>query len=351
MPDLASIAFHWPEMLWLLVLVPLLALYYLRLAVRKRRTAQLYASLETVGGSTGHDSALRRYLPGALLILGLCAMLLAVARPHAVVALPSRMETVILAMDVSGSMRASDLKPSRMVAAQNAARAFIAAQPVHVRIGVVSIAGTAALAQSPTRSREDILQAIDRFQPQPGTALASGLAISLATLLPSSGIDVEEIIHGSSSKRRDHSPWRAPEPSKPVAPGSYGSAAVVLLSDGQSNVGPDPLKVAKIAADRGVRIYTVGMGTSEGVTLSVEGWSMRVRLDEDILKKIATITRGEYFRADAAAELSRIYRELSARLAIEKHRTTEVTAIFAGIGAGLAMLAALLSLLWFNRIL
>jgi Ca-activated chloride channel homolog len=262
------------------------------------------------------------------------------------------METVILAMDVSGSMRAADLKPSRIAAAQKAAKAFVAQQPQHVRIGIVSIAATAALAQSPTRNRADIVQAIERFQLQPGTALASGLAISLATLVPNSGIDVEQIIHGSSSRRRGYDPWRAErEPFKPVPPGSYGSAAIVLLSDGQSNVGPDPLQVANMAAERGVRIYTVGMGTSEGVTLSMDGWSMRVRLDEGALKKIAIVTRGEYFRADNAAELSKIYRELSARLAIEKHRATEVTAVFAGIGAGLAMLAAVLSLLWFNRIL
>ena len=136
-----------------------------------------------------------------------------------------------------------------------------------------------------------------------------------------------------------------------MPPGSYGSAAIVLLSDGQSNVGPDPLQVANLAGERGVRIHTVGMGTSEGVTLSVDGWSMRVRLDEGALKKIATLTRGEYFRADDAVELSKIYRELSARLAIDKRRATEVTAVFAGIGAALAMLAAVLSLLWFNRIL
>jgi Ca-activated chloride channel homolog len=352
MLDLASITFHWPAMLWLLACAPLLALLYLRLAARRKIAAMRYASLETVGEAAGGDSAFRRFFPATLLLLGLCAMLLAVARPHAVVMVPSRMETVILAMDVSGSMRATDLKPSRIAAAQSAAKAFVAKQPGHVRIGIVSIAGTAALAQSPTRNREDIVQAIDRFHVQPGTALGSGLAVSLATLLPDSGIDVEQIIHGSSSRRRGYNPWKAQtEPFKPVPPGSYGSAAIVMLSDGQSNVGPEPLKVANMAAERGVRIYTVGMGTSEGATLSVNGWSMRVRLEEDALKKIATVTRGEYFRADAAGELTKIYQELSTRLAIDKHRVTEVTALFAGIGAGLAMLAAVLSLMWFNRIL
>jgi len=352
MPYIASITFHWPVMLWLLAWAPLLALLYLRLAARRKKAALRYASLETVGAAAGANSAFRRFLPAALLLLGLCAMLLAVARPHALIMLPSRMETVILAMDVSGSMRATDLKPSRIAAAQSAAKAFVAAQRGHVRIGIVSIAGTAALAQSPTRNREDIVQAIDRFQLQRGTALGSGLAVSLATLLPDSGIDVEEIINGSSSRRRAYDRRHAErEPFKPVLPGSYGSAAIVLLSDGQSNVGPDPLQVANMAAERGVRIYTVGMGTNEGVTLSVDGWSMRVRLDEGALRKLSTVTRGEYFRAADATQLTKIYRELSVRLAIEKHRATEVTAVFAAIGAILAMLAAALSLLWFNRIL
>lgn len=350
-----SLTFHWPAMLWLLAVVPLFAAFYMRLAARRRRAAAQYASLEAVwGGEAGARGRLRRHLPALLLLAALCAMILAVARPHAALLLPSRMETVILAIDASGSMRATDVKPDRMTAARNAAKALVADQPANVRVGVVAIAATATLVQSPTRSREDVVKAIDRLQPQRGSALGSGLVIALATLVPEARIDVEQVIGGGKPRARFYDPWRGmpgTEDLKPVPPGSHGSGAIVLISDGQNNVGPDPEKIGQMAAERGVRIYTVGVGTTEGIALSAEGWSMRVRLDETALRKVADMTRGEYFRAGSAAELGKIYRTLSAKLAIEKQRATEVTAIFAAAGAALAMLAAGLSMLWFNRIL
>ena len=208
-------------------------------------------------------------------------------RPQAVITLPSRVDAIILAMDVSGSMRATDVVPNRITAAQNAAKAFVADQPGQVRIGVVAIAASASLVQSPTDKREDVLRAIDRFQLQRGTALGSGLVISLATLLPGAGIDVEQIITGQSSRHWARDPARQAEIDsfKPVPPGSNGAVAIVLLSDGESNTGPALLDAGKIAAERGVRVYTVGIGTTEGTTLTADGWSMRVRLDEEALKK------------------------------------------------------------------
>jgi Ca-activated chloride channel family protein len=352
--DAGSLAFQWPKLLWLLLAVPLLVLLYLRLLERRRQATQRYASLEMVGDAgSARSGNVRRTVPPVLMLAGVTAMILAVARPEAVILLPSRVETLILAMDVSGSMRATDLKPDRITAAQNAAKAFVAEQPNQVRIGVVAVAGTAAVVQSPTKNREDIVQAIDRFQLQRGTALGSGIVISLATLLPVGTIDPEQVINGVSSRppALTGEPKPEAEKPKPVPPGSNASSAIVLLSDGQSNTGPDPIKMAELAANHGVRVYTVGMGTPEGVVLTAEGWSMRVRLDEEALNKIATMTRGEYFRAGNTADLKKIYRDLGAKLAIEKQRTTEVTAVFAAIGAGLAMLAALLSMLWFNRIL
>jgi Ca-activated chloride channel family protein len=351
--DAGSLAFQWPTMLWLLLAVPLLVLLYLRLLERRKQATQRYASLEMVGDSGVRGGNVRRYVPPVLMLLGITAMILAVARPEAVILLPSRVETLILAMDVSGSMRATDLKPDRITAAQNAAKAFVAEQPNQVRIGVVAVAGTAAVVQSPTKNREDIVQAIDRFQLQRGTALGSGIVISLATLLPVGTIDPEQLINGVSSRppALTTEPKPEAEKPKPVPPGSNASAAIVLLSDGQSNTGPDPIKMAELAANHGVRVYTVGMGTPEGVILTAEGWSMRVRLDEEALNKIATMTRGEYFRAANTGDLKKIYRDLGAKLAIEKQRSTEVTAVFAAIGAAFAMLAALLSMLWFNRIL
>ena len=351
MPLAHSLTFQWPAMLWLLAAVPVLMAIYIRLLARRKRAALRFASLDTAWDKSRASGALRRHLPALLLLPGLCAMIAAVARPHAAIMLPSRVETVILAIDASGSMRATDIKPNRISAAQTAAKAFVSGQPGHVRVGVVAIAATAALVQSPTRSREDLVRAIDRLQPQRGSALGSGLVIALATLLPEARMDVEQLINGGASRRAD--PWRAAdgEAFKPAPPGSNTAVAIVLLSDGQSNIGPDPVKMSEVAAERGVRIFTVGMGTPEGVVVSADGWSMRVRLDETALKKIAETTRGEYFGASNAADLNRIYRSLGARLTVEKQRSTEITAVFAAIGAALAMLSALLSLLWFNRIL
>ena len=345
-----GITFLWPTMLSLLAAVPGLVALYLWLLARRKRTTLQYANLPLVGQTAGTTGRFRRYLPPILLLLGLCALIFAIARPHAVVVVPSRQETIILAMDVSGSMRATDIEPNRLAAAQSAAKAFVAEQPRHVRIGVVAIAATASVVQSPTDNRENIVQAIDRFQLQRGTAIGSGIIISLATLLPEAGIDVEQFLYGRSSRT-----WlqdsAGSKDEKAVAPGSNGSAAIVLLSDGQANTGVDPLEAAKLAAARGVRIFTVGVGTVEGTTLGFEGWSMRVRLDEDTLKKIAALTRGEYFQARNAADLKSIYKHLNAKLVLERKRSTEITALFVAIGAGLAMLGAILSLFWFNRIL
>jgi|SoiMethySBSTD1v2_1073268.scaffolds.fasta_scaffold556544_2 Ca-activated chloride channel family protein len=351
MIDIASMTFQWPSMLWLLVLVPAFVAAYLWLLARGRKVAARYANLALGGqAAAGAGQKLRRHVPAVLLLLGLTALLFAVARPQAPLTLPARQETVILAMDVSGSMRATDLKPNRLAAAQEAAKAFVARQPRHVRIGVVAVAGAAAVVQSPTNNRDDIVQAIDRFQLQRGSAIGSGLLMALATLLPDAGIDVEQLTY-SKSRPWMRDPARKPEDQKPVPPGSNTSMAIVLLSDGEANTGFDPLEAAKMAAERGVRIFTVGVGTKEGTTLGFDGWSMRVRLNEDMLKKIATTTEGEYFQAVNAPDLTAIYKQLTTRIALEKKRATEITAFFVALGAAFALGAALLSMFWYNRIL
>jgi Ca-activated chloride channel homolog len=346
MRDPTSFTFLWPTMLWLLIAVPLLMLAYSRVLKRRGALAGRHARLETVGGAA--TSRLQRGLPPLLWLLGLTSMILAVARPQAALVLPARIETVILALDMSGSMRATDLEPTRLVAAQSAAKAFVDSQPRHVKIGVVGIAASAALVQSPTDNREDIVKSIERLEPQRGTALGSGLAIALDAALPQARINVEEFIN--PPKGRKDAPRKKIEEREMTA-GSNTAAAIVLLSDGQSNVGPDPLKAAELAASYGVRVYTVGMGTPEGTTVSADGWQMRVRLDEEMLKQVARVTEGEYFRAPDAQELKQIYSRLSANLAFEKQQPTEITSLFAGLGALLAGLGAVLSMLWFNRVL
>jgi Ca-activated chloride channel family protein len=339
--------FQWQELLWLLLVVPALVLLYLWLLHRRKKTAVRFASVALVKQALGKGPGWRRHVPPLLLLMAVTVLLLATARPMAVLKLPSNQETIILAMDVSGSMRAADVQPNRLVASQEAAKAFVAGLPRSVRIGVVSFAGTAAVVQAPTFSREDVFAAIDRFQLQRGTAIGSGIVLSLATLFPDEGIDLSQI---TGARSMPPSPGDKPKkPLEPVEPGSYSSAAIILLTDGQRTTGPDPMEAAKMAAERGVRVYTVGIGTKNGEIIGFEGWSMRVRLDEETLKGIANFTRANYFYAGTAEDLKQVYEGLSSRLVVET-KETEVTALFAAAGAALAVLAAALSVWWFGRV-
>ena len=339
--------FIWPDMLWGLIALPLLILLYVWLQRRRKKTTLRYANLGLVREALGKSIAWRRHLPPALLFVAIAALLLAAARPAAVITLPSAQETIVLAMDVSGSMRAADVLPDRMTAAKEAAKAFVAELPRSVRIAVVQFAGTAAVVQAPTLSRDDVVAAIERFQLQRGTAIGSGIVLSLATLFPDAGIDLSQI---TGQREMPPGPNDKPKPPfTPVPPGSYPSAAIILLTDGQRTTGPDPLDAAKMAADRGVRVYTVGVGTKEGETIGFEGWSMRVRLDEDTLKSIASLTRADYFYAGTAEDLKKVYQGLSTKLIVEK-KETEISALFAAVGAMLVVLAASLSVWWFGRV-
>jgi Ca-activated chloride channel family protein len=340
--------FLWPEMLWFMLALPLLLGAYLWVLRRKKKQAVRYASLTMVREAMGAGQRIRRHVPPALFFLALAAMLLALARPQATITLPTQHETVILAMDISGSMRATDVEPNRLVAAQNAAKQFVAEQPENVRVGVVAFAGTATVAQAPTRNREDIIAAIDRFQLQRATAIGSAIIVSLATIFPEAGIDIGALTYGMDGPKKNQKPGNPVD--KPVPPGSYASAVIILLTDGQRTTGPDSVQAAKMAADRGVRIYTVGVGTPDGKIIGFEGWSMRVRLDEETLKAVADVTRGEYFYAGNALDLKKVYQSLNARLVMERKKT-EVTALFSGLAALLAVVSAALSLAWFHRVL
>lgn len=335
-------SFLWPKMLWLLAAVPALVAAYFWALSRKKKAALRYASLAMVRDAMGKGPGWRRHLPPLLFLAAFIVMLAAAARPAAVVTLPSEHETVILAIDVSGSMRAADVEPTRLEAAQAAARAFVADQPGHTRIGVVAFAGSASLVQPPTHDRAAINAAIGQFQLQHATAIGSGILVSLKAIFPDLEFDLQR------ARARPAAAGGSTAPA--VSPGSYSSAAVILLTDGQTTTGPDPIDAAQRAAERGVRVFTVGVGTAQGEILSGEGWSIRVRLDEDTLRNIADMTRGEYFHAATASDLKRVYEVLNSRLVLEK-RDTEITALFSVAAAALAAAAALLSLIWFNRIL
>ncbi|MFM2067458.1 MAG: hypothetical protein RLZZ584_2367 [Pseudomonadota bacterium] len=334
-------SWHWPEMLWLLLLVPALVALYLWLLARRKRAAVRLASVALVKQALGRGPGWRRHVPPALLLTALTSM--------ARMMVSCCEGSLILAMDVSGSMRATDVLPNRITAAQEAAKAFVAGLPRQVRVGVVSFAGTAAVVQAPTLSRDDVAAAIDRFQLQRGTAIGSGIVLSLATIFPDLPFDMSLITGQRAMPAAPGAAAAAQARPDPVEPGSYRSAAVILLTDGQRTTGPDSMEAAKMAADRGVKVYTVGIGTKNGEIIGFEGWSMRVRLDEDTLKAIANATRADYYYAGTAEDLRQVYQGLSSRLVVET-RETEITAFFALAGGLLMLLGAGLGLWWFGRV-
>jgi Ca-activated chloride channel family protein len=349
-------SFAWPQYLWLLLVVPVLVAAYVAV-LRRKKTAVRYANLGLVKDAIGPAQRFRRHVPPLLFLLAIIAALVAVARPSAMVTLPSDARTIILAIDVSLSMRATDVEPNRMIAAQNAAKTFVQELPKDIRAGIVTFAGTALLVQPPTQSREDLVAAIDRFQLQRHTAIGSGIIVSLATLFPDEGIDLEQALFGNGFSSRDsarrNAPERAPKaekkPFKAVPAGSFKSAAIILLTDGRRTTGPDPMDAARMAADHGVRVFTVGFGSAGGGAVDIDGMSIFMRFDEETLKGIAGITQAEYFHAATETDLKTIYEGLNTRFALER-KETEITALFTALAALLAVASATLSLLWFNRI-
>jgi Ca-activated chloride channel family protein len=348
------VTFLWPELLWLLAAVPALLGAYVLLMRRRKKGALRYASLSLVRGAIGPGQRIRRHVPPLVFLAAMIAAVIAIARPSAVLTLPSEQRTIILAIDVSLSMRATDVQPTRLAAAQAAAKAFVADQPADVRIAIVSFAGTAAIVQRPTHDRDDLVAAIDRLHLQRHTAIGSGIIMSLAAVFPEEDIDLESAIFGRAFARERNAPIEGArgaekKPPEAVAPGSYPSAAIILLTDGRRTTGPDPIQAAKMAADRGVRVYTVGFGTVAGSTVDIDGWSIYMRFDEETLKAIAEVTAAKYFHAGSAADLRKVYESLNAKFVLER-KETEIGALFAAGAALLAAAAATLSLLWFHRI-
>ncbi len=330
--------FIWPEMLWLLLLLPLLALLYAWLQRRRARVAQRFAAPALWRQALGRPPGVSRHVPPLLFLLALTSTIVGMARPQAVVQLPKREGTIILAIDVSGSMGADDVKPTRMEAARAAARDFVAQQPASVRVGVVSFTDSAFIVQAPTTNRETVTAAINRLQPQKGTALGRGLLTAL------------DAIFGTASADTPPGTQSAPGPTPTPPPlGEHSSAIIILLTDGENNMGSDPLDAAQQAARRGVRVFTVGIGTPEGAVLHAEGMNIRTRLDEATLKTIADMTDGEYHRAKSEEDLRAIYGQVGAETVWTTEKS-EITFGFAGAAIALALAAGVLSLVWFNRL-
>ncbi len=321
MPDLKALQFLWPLMLYACAVVPIFAIYY---------------------------SYRTRKIPPIFLCLGLLLLCAALARPQTVLMTPQREATVMLVMDTSGSMRAKDLKPARIEAAQQAAQQFIQDKPSRLRVGLVTAAGTAALVQAPTEERDALLKALDYLPLQYGSALGTGLLVSLEALLPGAGIDAQKIINEASdmsgAKKNTESGKSLDEKKKPPneteASASRGkNMAIVLMSDGQSNMGPELLKMAELAAKHEVKVYTVGIGTPEGDVVHMQGRSMRVKLEDEALKKVSAITQGEYFKAESTESLKTIYDKLGFKLRFEKRAMSEISSQVALLGMLLILIS------------
>jgi Ca-activated chloride channel homolog len=327
-------------MLWCLLLVPLFVVGYVLLQRRRRRITASYGSLGIVRGPSGKAPGFSRHIPTTLFLAGLAILTLSLARPQAVVSLPRVEGTVILAFDVSGSMAATDFKPTRMEAAKVAAQDFIQHQPPGVVIGVVAFSDSGFAVQPPTNDRDALLASIKRLSPQHGTSVARGIEGSLNTILANN--------QEGPLTYSNISPTLEPTPT-PVPKGTYSSAAIVLLSDGENNEAPDPLAAAKVAADRGVRIYTVGIGSAAGTNVHVNGFTVHTALDEATLKSIAQITGGTYYNAQNEQDLLKIYDDLSSSL-IVKPEKTEITSLFAGASILILLIGGVLSLTLFSRL-
>jgi Ca-activated chloride channel homolog len=337
------VSFIWPPMLLLLSAIPLaVALYIVREGARQRRVAAYGVLPVTAGdGVSSMPRGVRRRLPAVLILVGLTILIVSLARPQSVVSVPRIEGTVILSFDVSGSMAAEDLEPTRMEAAKAAARAFVERQPATVLIGVVAFSDSGFSIQVPTNDETLLLAAINRLAPERGTAIARGIVSSLTTIAKA---DADPA--AGYYTNRSQEPTELPPP---VPAGTYSSAAIILLSDGENNQRPDPIEAAQAAADAGVRIYTVGIGSTAGTTIEVEGFKVHSQLDEPMLRRISEITDGTYYAAEDPDELKAIYDNIDTRLVI-RSEALEVTSLFAGAGILVLLVGGIASLVWLGRL-
>jgi Ca-activated chloride channel family protein len=331
--------FIWPTLLITLLCVPLLVLLYLRLQARRRKVVTRYGSMGLIQDARGSGMGVRRHIPALIFLAGISILLFSLARPQATVSVPKIDGTVILTFDVSGSMKANDLQPTRMEAAKAAAKQFVEKQPTGISIGVVAFSDGGISVQAPTDNREETLTTIERLVPRRGTSVGNGILVALNTIAVDAG---DPPILNSNGPSADPTPAPAPQ-------GWYPSAVVVLLTDGENNQSPDPVAAADLAADLGVRVYTVGIGSAAGTTIEVEGFTVHTSLDEAMLQTISSTTGGVYYNAGDEDQLRKIYDDLRPKLSI-KPEDMELTSIFAGLGMIVFLIGGMLSLLWFGHV-
>jgi Ca-activated chloride channel family protein len=327
-------SFIWPWMLLTLFAVPLSVWLYFRLMRRRRQDAADLGPLGLVRSSSGGELGKRIHTPPALFLLGLTLLFFGLARPEMVVSLPRVEGTVILAFDVSNSMTADDLEPTRIDAAKTAAQAFIENQPSTIMIGIVAFSNGGLVIEPPTNDQVALLAAVERLSPQGGTSLGQGIFTSLNAVAGEAiTIDATALEQGIQSLQIE----------------DFSSAVVVLLTDGENTGPPDPLEIAQVAAEAGVRIYPIGIGSPEGAIVEVDGFNILTQLNEPALQEIASLTNGLYFYAEDEESLHEIYEDIDLQLTIDGEKM-EVTSIVAGLSSLLLLIGGALSMLWFGRV-
>ncbi|MEA4907361.1 MAG: VWA domain-containing protein [Anaerolineaceae bacterium] len=335
--------FLWPAMLLFVLLVPLFLLLYTRYQRRRERSTLNFggpAGMQTPGPAA---AARRRILPVAFYLAGLTILIIALARPQAAINLPRVEGTVMLVFDVSGSMAAEDGEPTRMEAAKAIAREFVKRQPATIQIGVVSFSDSGFTVQLPTNDQDTVLAAIDRLEPQRGTSLAQGILASLKTIAIDAGQDLRAQTVLQTPAQYDQ------ELLTDLPEGSFPASVIVLISDGENNEFPDPAAAAQAATDRDVRIYTVGVGSTAGTTLQVEGMTVFTRLEEANLQQLSQLSGGTYYSAEREEDLEAVYGDITPQLVIKPEKI-EVTAVLTGASLLTMLAGGLFSLLWFNRL-
>lgn len=334
-------SFILPPVLFGLLLIPVLVGLYLYLVRLRRKQMTVQGNFGIASDLAGRRPGVGRHLPWIMFFVGLAGLLVAMARPQAQVSLPRIEGNVILAFDVSGSMAATDIQPTRMDAAKAAAKAFIEHQPPSVQIGVVAFSDAGLSVQVPTNDQGSVLAAVNRLGPERGTSVANGILVALNT--------IERAEQPDTSLYSNLTPVPTVQPT-PVPAGTYDSSVIVLLSDGENNERPDPIAAAQEAANRGVRIYTVGLGSPQGINLHVNGFTVHTQLDEATLKQIAQVSGGTYYNAQTAQQLIDVYSHLDPALVV-RPQETELTALFAGASAIFFLIGGLYSLLQFGHVL
>lgn len=342
--------FLWPSMLFMLLLLPLALWLYLYAQRRRRLSETVFGYSSQAGGRNRRSPGWRRHLAPLLFLLSLGILLVALARPQARLRLPRLEGTVILVMDVSGSMAAQDAEPTRLEAAKVAARAFVTSRPETVQIGIVSFSGSGFAVQPPTDDEQMLLAAIDRLKPQTGTSLGQGILAALNTIAVDAGLEAAE--QTATPAAQDQPQQEAPPGEDTLVnlpQGPFPPAVIVLFSDGENNQSIDPLKAVQAAVERGVRVDALGFGSAAGAILEVEGFNIHTALDETALQQITQAAGGSYYNLQNEQDPNAVFANLNPQLTV-KPETMEITSLLAAASGVLMLVGAVFSMVWFKRL-